>query len=261
MDYLNKGKQQKNSSIDLKKVEIAQINFIQNDEWVGQTMHLQSANIIANLGVFNDSLIQIDQLVANKPFYTIQNKKGLRKTDPKTKAQISKIGELYFNNPNKVIIAKQIKITQGKLWVENDFTKPTPQFDGYHIRLSEINAQINNASFIKDTIKANVQLSTKERSGLHIQQLKTQFRMTPTIMELNKLFIKTNKSILGPYYAMEYKDLVNDFNDYIDKVTMKAHFINAQVATDDIAFFAPEINNIHQKVNASFKFKGTVGVL
>ena len=258
LDYLNKGKQQKNSGIDLKKIEIAQVNFIQDDEWIGQLMHLQSANIIANLGAFNDSLIQIEQLVANKPFYTIQNKKGIRNTNPKTKASISKIGELYFNNPNKVILAKQIKITQGKLWIENDFEKPTPHFDGYHIRLSEINAQINNASFIKDTIRANVQLSTKERSGLQIQQLKTQFKMTPTIMELNKLFIRTNKSILGPYYAMEYKDLVNDFNDYIDKVTMKAHFINAQVATDDIAFFAPEIKNIHQKVNTSFKFKGTV---
>ena len=120
LDYLNKGKQQKNSGIDLKKIEIAQVNFIQDDEWIGQSMHLQSANIIANLGAFNDSLIQIEQLVANKPFYTIQNKKGLRNTSPKTKASISKIGELYFNNPNKVILAKQIKITQGKLWIEND---------------------------------------------------------------------------------------------------------------------------------------------
>ena len=258
IDYLNKGQKQNNSSIDLKKVEIAQINFIQNDEWVGQSMQLQSANIIANIGSFNDSLIQIDQLVANKPFYTIQNKKGLRKSLPKKSSIANTIGEMYFNNPNTVVLAKQIKITQGKIWIENDFAKPTTHFDGFHIRLSEINAQIDNASFIKDTIKANVQLSAKERSGLQIQQLKTQFRMTPSIMELNKLLIKTNKSILGPYYAMEYKDLVNDFNNYIDKVTMKAHFVNAQVATDDIAFFAPAIKNLHQKLSASFKFKGTV---
>ena len=258
VDYFNKGGQQKNKSYDLKKMEIAQINFVQDDEWVGQSMHLQSANIIANFGHFNDSLIQIDQLLVNKPFYTIQNKKGLRKNIIEKKNSLRKLGELYFNNPNTLILAKEIKITQGKLWIENNFAKPTNYFDGFHIRLSELNAQIDNASFNKDTIKANVNLSTKERSGLHLQQLKTQFRMTPQIMELNKLFIKTNKSTLGSYYAMEYNDLVEDFNDYIHKVTMRAHFINAQVATDDIAFFAPEIKNLHQKINTSFKFKGTV---
>ena len=258
LDYLNKGSKKKNSSYDLKKIEIAQLDFLQDDEWVGQSMHLKSANIIANFNHFNDSLIQIDQLVANKPFYTIQNKKGIRKSAPISKKTINPIGELYFGNANTTILANQIKISQGKLWIENDFAKPTKHFDGFHIRLNELNAQIENASFIKDTIKAKVQLSTKERSGLHIQQLKTQFRMTPQIMELNKLYIKTNKSILGPYYAMEYKDLVEDFNDYIHKVTMKAHLINAQVATEDIAFFAPELNSIHQKVNASFKFNGTV---
>lgn len=257
VDYLSKDTTKKNGSFDLKKIEIAQINFLQDDEWIGQSMRLQASNIIANLGAFNDSLIQIDQLAANKPFYTIQNKKGLRPTVPKTLTKLP-LGGLYFNNPNTVILAKQIKISQGKLWIENDFAKPTEHFDGFHIRLNELNAQIENASFIKDTIKAKVQLSTKERSGFVIQQLKTQFRMTPNIMELNKLFIKTNKSILGPYYAMEYKDLVNDFNDYINKVTMKAQLLNAQIATDDIAYFAPEIKNIHQKVNASFRFKGTV---
>ena len=258
LDFLNKGAQKKSKGYDLKKIEIAQIDFVQDDEWVGQSMHLKSANIIANFSQFNDSLIQIDQLVANKPLYTIQNKKGLRKNIPNKKKTIHPIDELYFGNPNTIILAKEIKITQGKLWIENDFAKPTPQFDGYHIRLNELNAQIENASFIKDTIKAKVVLSTKERSGFAIQQLKTQFRMTPQIMELNKLYLKTNKSILGPYYAMEYKDLVEDFSDYIHKVNMRAHLINAQVASDDIAFFAPELTNIHQKVSTSFKFNGTV---
>ena len=192
LDYLSKDTTQKNSSYDLKKIEIAQINFIQDDRWIGQSMQLQAANIIANFGVFNDSLIQIDQLVANKPFYTIQNKKGLRKTTTSIKPNNTHKG-LYFGNPNTIIVAKQIKIAQGKLWIENNFAKPTTEFDGFHIRLSELNAQIDNASFIKDTIKANVQLSTKERSGFVIQQLKTQFKMTPSIMELNKLYIKTNK--------------------------------------------------------------------
>jgi hypothetical protein len=82
--------------------------------------------------------------------------------------------------------------------------------------------------------------------------------MTPEIMEFNKLLLKTNNSTIGSYYAMQYKDLAHDFSSYIDKVVMKAHLTNASVAFDDIAFFAPALQNIHQKVNTSFHFLGTV---
>jgi hypothetical protein len=121
-----------------------------------------------------------------------------------------------------------------------------------------LNAKIKEASFVKDTIKATVQLNVKERSGLHIQHLQTQFKMTPSIMELDKLLIKTNKSVLGPYYAMQYTDFVEDFYNYNYQVNMKAHFVNAFVASDDIAFFAPQLKNIHQKIHTSFSFNGTV---
>ena len=35
-------------------------------------------------------------------------------------------------------------------------------FDGKHIEVSKINGSINNFSFIKDTIKANINLSASE---------------------------------------------------------------------------------------------------
>ena len=258
VDYFkNDSTQKKSTNFDIKKLDLAHFDFIEDDEWNGAYTRLTASNIIANFSVFNDSVIRIEQLVANKPFYTLLNKKGLNKNYVHIK-HVRKPGQLYFGNDNTKIEATNIEIKQGKFWIENGFEKPTPHFDGYHIRMHDLNAHIQNASFIKDTIKANVQLNVKERSGLHIQQLQTQFKMTPSIMELDKLLIKTNNSILGPYYAMEYKDFVEDFYNYNYNVNMKAHFVNAHVATDDIAFFAPDIKNLHQKFHASFSFNGTV---
>jgi hypothetical protein len=38
---------------------------------------------------------------------------------------------------------------------------------------------------------------------------------------------------------MKYEDF-NDMNDFITKIRMQARFENAEIDSDDIAFFAPE---------------------
>ena len=77
-------------------------------------------------------------------------------------------------------------------------------------------------------------------------------------MEFAQLSLKTNNSIIGPYYAMQYKSFKKDFNNYMQNVTMKAHFENSLVSIKDIAYFTPTLNNIDQKVKLSFHFNGTV---
>lgn len=258
IDYFKKDSSKKNSThFSIQKIDLSHFSFIQDDQWNGSLTSLSADNLIINFSAFTDSIIRIDQLVANRPFCTLLNKKGLNKNFKHT-IYLPKKGELYFGHPSLAIIANNMHIKQGKFWIENGFDQPTPQFDGFHIRMNELNAKIQNASFIKDTIRATVQLNLKERSGLHIKSLQTQFKMTPSIMELDKLQIKTNHSILGPYYAMEYTNFVEDFYNYNYKVKMKAHFVNAAIASDDIAFFAPEIKQLHQSLHASFHFDGTV---
>jgi hypothetical protein len=257
-DYFNKGPKNKNQKIDIKKIDLSHLEFTKDDEWDGNETIFNTANLIVNLNTFSDHLIQIDQVVANKPFYVIQNKTGKHKNLPLIADQNRKKGTLYFNDDHLQIIAKNIEIIKGKFWIENGFAKPLTEFDGEHIRMQDLNATIKNFNFTEDTIKAQVDLQLKERSGFHIKQLQTNFRMTPEMMELNNLLLKTNKSIIGPYYAMQYADLVKDFSDYNHRVKMVAHFTNAQVATDDIAFFAPAMASFHQQINTSFKFNGTV---
>jgi hypothetical protein len=260
LDQLNKtaDSNQKNTEFDLKKLDISNFQFISDDQWVGNKTILSSTNILVNIKSMNGKNINIDQLIANKPYYLIQNKEGLNPIKTVTKNVKRKKGELYFNNSHLQIFANEIKVINGKMWIENGFSQPISNFDVDHIRMKDINANIRKVSFIEDTIKATVSLRVKEQSGFEIKKLSTQFRMTPEIMEFNKLLLKTNNSSIGSYYAMQYKDLANDFPSYIDKVTMKAHLVNANVAFDDIAYFAPSLQNIHQKVNTSFHFLGTV---
>ena len=252
------GTKRDSNTFDLKKIDLSDIHFIMDDEWIGQKMELKANNLLANIGSIAGGNILIDQVVANKPYYLIQAKKGLRPKALEPKIIKRNKNELYFNPGHLVIKAKDIQIIKGKFWIEYEFNKPLPYFDGEHIRMSELNARVKNASFIEDTIKAEIQASVKERSGFEIKKLLTSFKMTPEIMELAKLNLITNKSSLGPYYAMQYKDFTNDFKNYVSKVKMKAHLSNASISSDDIAYFVPELGTLKQKINTSFHFSGTV---
>lgn len=246
------------NQLEIKKIDLSNFHFITDDAWIGEKMELKAMNILANIHSLKNGEILIDQVIANKPDYLILSKKGLRPIARKNKEPKRAIGSLYFNPGNLVVKANEIKIIKGNFWIEYEFNKPLPYFDGEHIRMHDLNATIKNASFIEDTIKGEVQASVKERSGFEIKKLVTHFRMTPEIMELDKLKLVTNKSSIGPYYAMHYKEFANDFRHYISNVTMKAHFSNATIASDDIAYFAPELSSLHQKINTSFHFNGTV---
>ena len=242
---------------DLKKIDLTNIRFIQDDEWIGSTTKFEAKHVLANFNQFKGKQIEIEKLVLDQPFYFILDKPGLAPIKKQKKQKPLK-NVLYFNESNLSILAKKIEILQGKIWIEHGFERPVPYFDGAHIRMNDLNATIDNANFIADTIRASVRLSLKERSGFVIKKLATQFRMTPQIMELAALELKTNKSSIGNYYAMEYKEFIPNFMEYMHQVTMKANIRKSIVASDDIAYFAPALKNLNQRVTTSFSFNGTV---
>ena len=257
LDYLNKDTSSKNSAnkIDLKKIDITNIHFVQTDQWVGERMVVNANNILVNIKSTIGNNIAIDQITVNKPYYLLEQIKGLQ---PNNKDTVS-ITNLSVNSSHTSLSLNELKIINGKVWIENGTKTPLPFFDADHIRIEDLNATLQNIKVQEDTIKANVKfLQLKERSGLEIKKLSTQFKLTPRIMEFDQLSLKTNKSIIGDYYAMEYTHFAKDFQDYIHKVTMKSHLKESVVYTDDIAFFAPEMRNLHQQANLSTQFTGTV---
>ena len=260
LDYLNKdSSNQKSTSLDIKKIDLSDFRFILDDQWNGEKTELAAKNLLLNIKLFNppNKRIVIDQLIVNKPFINLQSYEGKNTTVQKDTNQGN--FKLAQFNPNDLnIVANEIQVINGKFLIEYGFEKPVPYFDGAHIRMHDLNAKIYNAILLKDTITAKVNLSVKERSGIEIKKLNTQFKLTPQIIEFAQLSLKTNNSNIGPYYAMQYKSFKKDFYNYMQNVTMKAHFENSLVSIKDIAYFAPALNNIDQKVELSFHFNGTV---
>jgi hypothetical protein len=263
-DYLSKDTTtQKSSNLDIKKIDITNLQFVQNDKWLGQRTELKADNLLVNLKSVQDKKINVDQVVINKPYYIIQSFAGLKPLQKikgeSLKTKKNQKEDLQLNPSHLDIIVSELLVTKGKVWIENGYKRPLSYFDGDHIRMQDVNAVIHDVILKEDTLRAKVNsLQVKERSGFEIKKLTTSFKLTPKIMEFDSLLLKTNQSVIGSYYAMQYDHLGLDFSNYISKVVMKAHLNNASVSTDDIAYFAPELKELNQKINISCHYIGTV---
>jgi hypothetical protein len=111
--------------------------------------------------------------------------------------------------------------------------------------------------FDNDTLTTSLELSTKERSGFEVKSMVADAKLTPHEMSFDKLEIKTNNSVIRDYFSMKYEDF-NDMNDFITKIRMQARFENAEIDSDDIAFFAPEAKAWNKKIKISGLARGTV---
>jgi hypothetical protein len=171
-----------------------------------------------------------------------------KKTPPSTASNSSP--------PN--INVDEIAINKGTLIIDSDFEKPYPNFDGTHLNFYSINATIKNAFVSEKEIKASLKLSAKERSGLLVKKLNTNFTFNQQIMEFANLDLQTNRSRIGNYYAMKFTDFEKDFSNYLSNVVMVANIKEAEIHTDDIAFFAPAMSIFKTKAQVSGKYTGTV---
>ena len=255
-----KKKQEGGIQLNLKKIDLKNIHFFQNDLWVGSVNNIKIGALSVDadkIDLANNRFI-VNSITLVKPDVLLLDLPGLRKyVQPKKKKNL-KDTSLYFNQGLLDITAKKVQIINGKLFIEGNARKAGNGFDGSHIELSQLNASFTNLRFLKDTLRANINITAKDRSGLGIKKLKTRFTVTPQIMELADLDLQTNKSRLGNYYAMKYTDFKNDFNDYINKVVMEARFTNTKIHSDDIAFFTSELKNWKREALLNGNFSGTV---
>ena len=253
---------------NLKRVELYNVSIVQKDAWVGQDLYvkLNELKLDANTISITQKLIDANQLTLVEPYFHQFSYEGRK---PKsTTVAVNEVGKevvrdtaLQWNPDNWSMMVKSIAITNGTYRNDRDSLIPGwAHFDGEHINFGAITGTINDFRFVKDTLRAHASLATKERSGLTVERLQSNLRFHPQLMEFNNLYLKTNRSVLGDYFAMKFSD-IGDMNDFIHAVTMNANFKNSSVASDDIALFAPEIKDWNKTFQLNGRVKGTVDAL
>ncbi|MBS1608559.1 MAG: translocation/assembly module TamB domain-containing protein [Bacteroidetes bacterium] len=258
------GKSSKGIVFNLKKIQLKNIYFLQKDGWRGRDMttrfaslELEANNIDINKKKIDLSLIEID-----KPLFSIYDYDGKRPDSLAPKKELKRdslfISSLKWNPDDWSMNIRRLKINQGnfKNDVETD-RAPYSYFDGKHIDFSSIDAVFENFKLNKDTITGRLSLSTKERSGFEVKSMTADAKVTPNEMSFYKLSLRTNNSVIKDFYAMKYNEF-DDMNDYIHAVVMQANFDDSEIDSDDITFFAPELQSWKKKILVNGKVRGTV---
>ena len=258
----------KNSiDLDLKTVELRNIRLLKKDGWRGEDMFfsVRSLSIDARQLSIPEKNININNLELSDPLFTIYNYKGTRPPRPPALADkpdhIHPPDSLEWNPGGWKAVVKNCTISNGLFKNSIQISRPVYQyFDGAYMVFSGINSQFRNVRVVKDTMSAQVMLSTRERCGFELKSLTAGFTLNPHVMEFAGLDIKTNKSHLSNYFAIKYRDF-GDLSDFIDKVTMEGNFKDSEVDSDDLAFFAPEVKTWKKKISLNGQVKGTVADL
>ncbi|MEN9951472.1 MAG: hypothetical protein RLY85_2224, partial [Bacteroidota bacterium] len=215
--------------LDLESVKLKRIKVHIQDRWRGedQLLLLEQLDLSTKSFNLNRRQIAFDQISIQKPQFSISRYEGFRPDSLKPKTIPRIAGKLYWNPQEWDITAGTISITAGQFSSDLETERAVyPHFDGAHLQFKEIGGEIRKVRFFKDTLTADLQLKTKERSGFEVKSLKAVLHMNPTVMAFNQLTIQTPYSTLGNQFAMHYNYLTDDMPEFITAVRMEGQLRN-----------------------------------
>lgn len=243
----------KGIQLDLKKLDLKNFLLVQDDRWRGETMTVKLASLLmdGNKIDFEKGDLDIADLTIDKPYFAIHNYTGNRKVKPASGA--------FRLNLGMILKVDNLELNNGTFVNDKQTDRPVHSyFDGAHMIVSKINGTIKNFSYAGDTIKGRVDISARERCGFELRKLKTDFRFDTKQMVFANLDLQTPRSRIRDHFSMLYKDFEDDMSSFVSNVLITARFKQADINSDDIAYFAPQLKNWNRELLASGNFRGTV---
>lgn len=250
-------------NIDLKELHFNNIHFNKLDKWSGQDM-------VAALGRFDVSMNYVDiknkkigikSIYLENPLFSQNDYDGAKPQEQnitKVLEKIPVVSAFKWNNSGWEVKLDKLEIKNGTFKNDKLTEEPayTDRFDGKHLEFSQINGTMKNLLFLNDTLSMHIDLSTKERSGLNVKKLASNMKLTPELMEFKDLDLETDKSTLKDYYSMRYNAFQEDFDSFINNVTLEANFKDSHLSSGDLAIFAPALRTWNRTFNLEGNVKG-----
>ena len=266
-DYFSGGSpgKKKPVSLDFKTIEFNNIHLVKADGWRGEDMDLQLGGLSVDMDKmdFAAKTAHINSIDFRRPAFSIRNYPGTRNYTPADDPiPPDDPQRLRWNSGDWKIKVDEASIRNGS-FQDDKLTEKTvaKNFDGYHIHFAAINMDFANLAFIKDTITAKVNLSTKERSNFTVNKLSANIKFYPEALEFANLDLVTPRSHLRNYFAMHFKTFDDLSIDFTHRVRMEGNFKDATIDSDDIAFFASDLESWKKKISITGKIKGPVSDL
>lgn len=129
------------------------------------------------------------------------------------------------------------------------------------INLTKLNGIFEKLNTKGHVIQANIKnLTFQEKSGFNLKNLTALATIDTNAIELQKLLLVTNQTRLTDYFQMKFGKF-KDFNDFENKVRMKANFKESHVSASDISYFTPALKKMKLDIDIDGQISGYVNNL
>ncbi|NDC42190.1 MAG: hypothetical protein EBZ77_11685, partial [Chitinophagia bacterium] len=227
---------------NLEKARLENVRLYLDDAWTGEDIDLDIGKITLDARKldFKTRTLTVDRFLIAGSSVRVNEYKGSKPDD--TTTQVPDSVDAPFNPDHWQISFNEIGLRNCRFSFTSDTNKPLPNlFDYQHIDIHNIDLTAKDTRVIDDTIHGKLTLlHAQERCGFKVVDMRADVTVSPIASICNNLYLETNRSKLGNYYAMHYRRFPN-FLEYIDSVQMVAHVRQSSVDTRDIAYFAPEM--------------------
>jgi hypothetical protein len=246
------------SRVVLDKVKVLDIR---NQEmfYIGQT----EADI-SLFSVFHPDKLHISTLKLTEPHCSLIEYKGTDSLNLST--FIHALGKLIKKDPNAPKSTFEFKINRivlekGYFSFDNYNDAFIPgSLDYKHMKLGNIAGDLSEIELLGDTIKVRIKGLTAIDfpSKTYLKKLDTKMTFGPGFWEYDELDLKVGRSHVRNFVRFDYR-IFHNFTDFNDSVSMTVHLDSSLVYSDDIAYFAPQVKDLKEKILAnSVDFKGYV---
>jgi len=255
----------KSVDINVENIFLKNIRFNKLDKWVGQDMMVFLKQLEVNIEKIDldKKEVIITDINLEQPLFSQADFDGNKPPVPNLSSILNTIpvvNAFKWNQSGWKIKIGKLNVVDGS-FINNKKTERAPytdHFDGLHIGFGGINGSLSNVTFINDTLRADISLKAKERSGLNIKKLESHMRFTPVFMEFQRLDLQTNKSKLGNYFSMRFNSFNKDMGKFINSVILEANFKESVLSSDDLAIFAPALLSMKRVFYFEGNAKGTL---
>lgn len=224
------------ATISYLEASFKKFEFVKGLEF--SKVRLDDVNFNLNIGEgkLNLSFI-IDYFKSDKP-----------KKDKKREPYVIKVDRCQLNNVNFSLNL-------------NDSPTPIPEFGVAinHMQYNEINGVLDDIVVINDSINVNIKrFSTKERSGVTLENLKGKFTVSPKGIICRSMQVKTAESDLRMYASIK-TDSWKTYSYFIDSADCFLFLQKGSKAgLKDATYWAPILKGFNQKCEIAAIIKGTV---
>ncbi|QSB26452.1 translocation/assembly module TamB [Flavobacterium sp. CLA17] len=219
--------------IKLSKIDISYDN---KDSKLDSGIRLGNLELAVNKVDLNKQLLDFDS-------FELKDLKGNLRLGAKDKQiKTPNLDSTAIRQSGWKVKLKEVTIQNIAFQFDDMQSKPNAKgIDYSHLDLDKFNLKAAKIYYGNDTISGNIQtLAVKEKSGLDIQSLKTDFFYGPKKAYLNDLYLRTPQTLLQNKIQVGYTSIAA-LKKELGNLTLDASLNQSKIGFKDILLFAPDL--------------------